>query len=283
MELVVLALAIFLDLIFAEPPLLVHPVFWFGKIIELFDGLRRGNVLDLIFVTFAVLAVILFALLLCKISKLLPFSVIWQAYLLFSAISIRSMVQHAEACINNGISRINVQKIVSRDTSRLSESQLCSAVIESTAENFVDGVLAPLLYFSIFGLPGALIYRAVNVSDAMIGYKTEKYFYFGKLAARLDDILNYIPSRLSLLFFEVLKGGSVKFGFENNVKLNGHSIAAMAYVLGVKLEKPGHYSIGMREAGIEDVKAAIITYKKLCFMAVVFSFALTTFRILLLT
>jgi len=260
-DLIILLLAILLDLTIGEPPVFIHPVCLFGKIVEIFKKFRRNfkPVVDFLYGVLTVLAVVLIALLLSKIQIFLI-----EVYLLFN-------------CIGNGIIRQNVQKIVSRDVSKLNDYQLCSAVIESIAENFVDGVFSPLFYFAIFGLPGALIYRAVNVCDAMIGYK--KYYYFGKFAARLDDLLNYIPARLSLILFEVLKRGSIKYGIKNNVKLNGCAISAMSYVLGVKLEKPGYYSLPGRYPKVEDVFKAIDVFKKLCMLAVLFVLFIILFRI----
>lgn len=276
-DLIILLLAILLDLTIGEPPVFIHPVCLFGKIVEIFKKFRRNfkPVVDFLYGVLTVLAVVLIALLLSKIQIFLI-----EVYLLFASISIKSMIDHARNCIGNGIIRQNVQKIVSRDVSKLNDYQLCSAVIESIAENFVDGVFSPLFYFAIFGLPGALIYRAVNVCDAMIGYK--KYYYFGKFAARLDDLLNYIPARLSLILFEVLKRGSIKYGIKNNVKLNGCAISAMSYVLGVKLEKPGYYSLPGRYPKVEDVFRAIDVFKRLCMLAVLFILIIIIVKILLI-
>jgi adenosylcobinamide-phosphate synthase len=194
------------------------------------------------------------------------------------------MILHAKACVDKGkVSAEGVQKIVSRDTSSLSEPQLCSATIESIAENFVDGVFAPLFYFSIFGLPGAVIYRAVNVCDAMVGYRNEKYEFFGKFAAKLDDVLNYVPARLSLLLFEFFKSGAIRYGIEKNVKLNGCAIAAMSYILGVRLEKPGYYSLEGKNPDVSDVMMAIEYFKKLSILAVLTALMITSIRLLLLT
>ena len=267
MEPLVLVLAFTLDLIFAEPPLKLHPVFWFGKIVEFFDRTRLIN--DLVYGSVMVAAVVTFAIVIANLPLPQPLQFLWHTYLLFSAISVKSMLQHVKSCVDSGMSREEVGKIVSRDTARLSEPQLCSAVIESMAENYVDGVVAPLFYFVLFGIPGVVVYKAVNVCDAMVGYRNEKYEYFGKTAARLDDLLNYIPARLSLLFFEIVKRGSIRYGLKNNVKLNGCSIAAMSYVLGVKLEKPGYYTLPGRDADVSDVIEASEIFLKLSILAFV--------------
>lgn len=258
MKLLVLAVSLTFEIIRAEPPEIVHPTVWFGKIVGFFD---RKLPPTIFFGGLTLLSVIFFAYVLVRISKSLPFplGILAQAYLLYSAISIRSMAEHAENCVRcGGIIRENVQKIVSRDTSNLSESQLCSAVIESVSENFVDGVVAPLFYYALFGLEGALIYRAVNTCDAMLGYRTGKYERFGKIPARIDDVLNFIPSRLSLLLYALFSRKALICGLKKNPKLNGNSMAAMAGLLGVKLEKPGKYVIDCgREPNVLDVKKSI--------------------------
>ncbi|MET1123900.1 MAG: adenosylcobinamide-phosphate synthase CbiB [Archaeoglobaceae archaeon] len=260
-------LAVALDLALGEPPLAAHPTRWFGKIVEVFDRRDYGR-FNLAVGTLCVLSCVSFALVI-SLAVPYPLSVFWHLYLLFSAVSVKSMVQHARRCLPRMESNA-VQMLVSRRVEDLSYSQRCSAVIESIAENFVDGFFAPLFYFSLLGLPGAMVYKAVNVCDAMIGYRKGKYEEFGKFAAKLDDALNFIPSRLSLLFFEVLKRGSLAYGLKMNPKLNGCSIAAMSYVLGVKLEKRHHYTLPGKEAGSEDVERAIGVYYKLCAMATVF-------------
>ncbi len=284
MEPLLLVAALILDAIIAEPPTLFHPVYWFGKVVEFFDRLRInfGPTTDLALGAVTVAAVVVFALLLAYVPLPAPIQLFWHTYLLFSAFSVKSMLQHVYMCVNNDMSAAAVQMLVSRNAAELSREQRCSAVIESIAENYVDGVVAPLFYFVLFGIAGAVVYRAINVSDAMIGYRGE-YEYFGKIAAKLDDALNYIPARLSLLFFEFVRRGSFRFGIERNVKLNGCTIAAMSYVLNVKLEKPGYYSLPGRSPAVEDVIAAAELFRKLSLLAFAAAFLLSTIKILLLT
>ena len=106
-----------------------------------------------------------------------------------------------------------VARIVGRDTAQLSEQGVIKATVETVAENFSDGVLAPLLYMLIGGAPLALAYKAINTMDSMVGYKNDKYLHFGRAAAKLDDVANYIPSRIAALLWIVaspLAGGSLK-------------------------------------------------------------------------
>uniref|UniRef100_A0A7J3M3Y3 Probable cobalamin biosynthesis protein CobD n=1 Tax=Archaeoglobus fulgidus TaxID=2234 RepID=A0A7J3M3Y3_ARCFL len=274
-ELYLLILAVLLDRIFKEPPLFAHPVVWFGKIIaffqRIFEKLERSGVFLHFLLGFTLTALLVFfAIFLAKIPLPQPLQFLWHLYLLFSSISIWSMIGHAENCIKKSFDPAEVQKIVSRDTKKLSKPQLRSAVIESTAENFVDGVFAPLFYFSLFGIVGAVVYRAINTADAMIGYRG-RYEYFGKVSAKLDDVLNFVPARLSLLFFEILRRGSFFYGLKNRVKLNGCTITAMSYVLGVKLEKPGYYSLPGRDPEDFDVVRAVKLFKAISLLSVAFS------------
>ncbi|MCS7121759.1 MAG: adenosylcobinamide-phosphate synthase CbiB [Archaeoglobaceae archaeon] len=264
MEVLIFITALLLDLIFGEPPLKVHPVYWFGKIVQFFDKFDLGK-LNFFWGFLCTTSCITFA----TILALIPFPV-WEIYLLFSSISIKSMVDHVKRCLPD-MKVEEVQKIVSRDVSKLNYPQRCSAVIESTSENFVDGFFSPLFYYSIFGIVGAMVYKAVNICDAMIGYRKGKYEKFGKFAARLDDVLNFIPARISLIFYEMMRRGSASFALKYNPKINGCSMAAMAYVLGVKLEKPGYYVIpGGREPELKDVEKTIKIFYKLCLISSVF-------------
>ena len=284
MELLVLLLAVTLDVFISEPPLVIHPVFWFGKLISFFEKLKILNhISDMIYGAFSTLAVVAFALTLALIPLPQPWCLLWHVYLLFSAVSIRSMIVHAERCVRDGVDREAVQQIVSRNTAELDEEQLCSAVIESVAENYVDGLVSPLFYFSVFGVAGAMVYKAVNTCDAMIGYRKGRYEYFGKFAAKLDDVLNFVPARISLIFFELLKRGALRYGIERNVKLNGCAIAAMSYILNVELEKPDYYLLPGRKANVSLVEEAIGAFKILSAIAVTFFAAVIAIRIVLLT
>jgi len=286
LELLLLILAFSLDLLIGEPPLLLHPVIWFARILEAFKRAfsaieRRSNAVQFFYGLIAVLTVLSFAFVLSIVPLPQPLMFAWHLYLLFSSISIKSMIQHAENCLHTNFDPAEVQKIVSRDTAKLNEPQLRSAVIESTAENYVDGVLSPLFYFSIFGVAGAVVYRAINLCDSMIGYRRH-YEYFGKFAARLDDAANYIPARIALIFFEFFRRGAFSYGLKNKVKLNGCTISAMSYVLGVKLEKPGHYSLPGRDARDEDVLKAIKIFRRVSFLALLFACLISTVRMFLL-
>jgi len=192
------------------------------------------------------------------------FAIAVSVYLLKSSFAIKSLARHVKDTIREDIEeqRKYVGLIVSRDVKSLDRPHLNSATIESLAENTVDSIVAPLFYYLIFGLSGALIYRAVNTLDAMIGYRNERYEFFGKFAARLDDITNFIPARLTVLLFLPLGPRKVLSHYKKaKFKINGDKpIAAMSAVLGVWLEKEGVYRFDGRTPELGDIKQALRVY-----------------------
>jgi adenosylcobinamide-phosphate synthase len=153
-----------------------------------------------------------------------------------------------------GAARQALRSLCSRDPSELGPRELVGASIESIAENASDSFVAPVLYYALFGLPGAVFYRAVNTLDAMVGYHG-RYEYLGKASARLDDALNFVPARLTALL--LLVGGAlarrdVRRGLATwrrdaattESPNAGRPMATMAGLLGVRLEKAGHYGLG---------------------------------------
>ncbi len=167
-----------------------------------------------------------------------------------------------------------VARIVGRDTAQLSEQGVIKATVETVAENFSDGVLAPLLYMLIGGAPLALAYKSINTMDSMVGYKNDKYLHFGRAAAKLDDVANYIPSRISALLWIVaspLAGGNLKNAWKiwrrdrrNHASPNsaqtesacagslGIQLAGPACYFGKRMEKP-YIGDAVRETEPEDI------------------------------
>lgn len=261
-------LALLWDFLLGEPPAKLHPVVWFGSIAGFLDRRckRRGPVLDFLAGAFTTLIVVAFALVLSTVPFYLPFPLNYAlaVYLLKSSFAVRSLYKHVARTVTEDIEekRKAVSMIVSRDTSTLDGAHLNSAAIESLAENLNDSVVAPLFYFLLFGLPGALVYRAVNTLDAMLGYRNERYEFFGKFPARVDDVLNFIPARLTVLLYLPL-GGRKVFGHYllARFKLNSDKpISAMSAVLDVWLEKPGLYRFPGRTPKNEDIKRALKVY-----------------------
>ncbi len=266
--LAVFVLALLWDLLLGEPPALLHPVVWFGKLAGLIDSRykRRSPELDFLAGMAAAVLVIAFAFLLSISPFFAPYPLNYAlaVYLLKSSFAIRSLHEHIARTITDDIEekRKAVSMIVSRDVRELDEPHLNSASIESLAENLNDSVVAPLFYFLPFGLPGALVYRAVNTLDAMLGYRNERYEYFGKFSARLDDVLNFVPARLTVLLYLPLGGRKVfRYYRLARFKINSDKpIAAMSAVLGVRLEKPGVYRFPGRTPENEDIKRALKVY-----------------------
>ncbi len=263
-----LLFAIALDLVVGEYPNRFHPVVWFGKIAEMMDKVygRRSPSLDFLAGVFCTTLVSTFAFLLSLTPKILPFPLnfIVEVYLLKSSFAIKSLYLHVRRTIVEDLEeqRKAVKMIVSRDVSKLDRPHLISASIESLAENIVDSVVSPIFYYLLFGLSGALVYRAINTLDAMIGYRDDRYEFFGKFCARLDDVLNFVPARITVLLFLPFNPKRVlRYYRLARFKINGDKpIACMSAILGVWLEKEGHYRFEGGEPTFKDVERALRIY-----------------------
>ena len=170
----------------------------------------------------------------------------------------KSLVQHVQDVAQSlrqslSAGRRSVAMIVGRDTGTMDEAQVARGAIESAAENFSDGIVAPVFWFAIAGLPGLIIYKAINTADSMIGYKNETYINFGWAAARLDDLVNWMPARLSALGIWLLTGCPIPWRtLAQDAKLHhspnaGWPEAAMAHALGISLSGPRSYEGKMHE------------------------------------
>ena len=184
----------------------------------------------------------------------------WVVEMLVAAVLLaqRSLVDHVQAVadalrLSVGKGRRAVAKIVSRDTGDMDTPQVARAAIESAAENLSDGVVAPAFWFLIGGLPGLLLYKVVNTADSMIGYRTERHEEFGWAAARLDDLLNLVPARLTALILVVIFYGVDHWGeIARDARAHkspnaGWPEAAMARALDIALAGPRSYDGEMRD------------------------------------
>jgi len=191
----------------------------------------------------------------------------------------RSLVQHVVAvgaALGQGLpeGRQAVSMIVGRDVAALDESAVSRAAIESAAENFSDGVVAPVFWFLLAGLPGIVAYKLVNTADSMIGYRSDKYLEFGWAAARLDDVMNYFPARISagLIAFATGSAEAIKVvradAGQHRSPNAGWPEAAMAGALGVALSGPRMYdgqltndsyvnAAGRKDLGPADIERAV--------------------------
>ena len=191
-----------------------HPVQWIGKLIAYFDeGLNDPDLQASdqrnhgIFAIVAICIVVgVPALAVAKLLANLTFGWIINIALATTMIAQKSLRDHVSAVARTlpqsiADARKHVGKIVGRDPNELNESDIAKAALESLAENTADGITAPIFWYAIFGLPGIVIYKAINTADSMIGHKSEKYLHFGRAAAKLDDIVNLPASRLTGLLF----------------------------------------------------------------------------------
>ncbi len=267
-----------------------HPVVWIGAAIEALETrLNRGSPprrrANGIFTAALLLAgafVIGGALQAALLA--LPFGVIPLALVSSSLLAQRSLHDHvAEVAGAAGFSleegRAAVARIVGRDVSRLDEAGVARAAIESLAENFSDGVVAPALWMALFGLPGALAYKAINTADSMIGHRSARYVDFGWASARLDDLLNLPASRLAALLLALASGRGAREALramgrdaKKHASPNaGWPEAAMAGALGLKLGGPRAYGErevagaplgdGRFEANVSDIRRALTLYQ----------------------
>ena len=282
LRLCTLCVAVFLDWILPEPPASIHPVVWFGRLVTLAQ--RFAPLSPPITATLAGLLLVLVAVALTLFAGWWITSTV-DSYPLLSAIvvgiglrttfTVRGLARAATdvrdklAAGRLDEARFSARSLVSRDTKTLSSSETASAAIESVAENTTDSFLGPWLAFALLGLPGAMAYRAVNTLDSMIGYRGE-YEYFGKAAARLDDIVNLVPARLSAVCIAVSAcvlspeatlrsaGASLRLHSATASPNAGWTMGAMAGALGVSLEKRGYYQLnGGRQPAVADIALAV--------------------------
>jgi adenosylcobinamide-phosphate synthase len=258
--------AFLLDLAVGDPRWLPHPVVLMGKVISYGDRLlRSGNArrdflagMTLSLILLALSAAIAFALV--TLYNLLP---LWLSFGATSALASTTLatrglldaVKHIEAPLCAGnlvVAREKLGHIVGRETSNLNQDKVLRASLESLSESTCDGIVAPLFYLFLGGVPLAMAYKAVSTLDSMIGYRTERYFYFGKFAARLDDAMNFIPARLTAVFI-VMATVAMRLNparalrvawrdHANHLSPNaGYPEAALAGAVGVRLGGPSIY------------------------------------------
>lgn len=273
MYLELLFFAYLIDFIFGEFHIiktLYHPIILFGNYIKWFekkfykDCIFRGFLLTISLLTLVFIGTFL----LSKIDN-----IYFQALLCSFTISSKMLYDSVKQVLSTDNPKYAISMLVSRDTKEMSESDINKAAIETYAENLSDGVVAPMFYMIFFGLVGAFIYKAINTLDSMVGYKNEKYEKFGKFAAKLDDVANFFPARITALLIALLffsKKAFRKFyvfGKKHESLNAGHPISAMALILNVSLggptsyfgkikEKP-YFGDGKKNIEKEDVKKAL--------------------------
>lgn len=274
--------AMALDAVMGEPRWLwsrvPHPAVLMGRVIGWCDA--RFNVFPQWHNgVLVVMALVAGAGLLGAVIEALPLGWLWSLIGAAILLAQKSLVQHVQAVADGlrygvGEGRRTVAMIVGRDTSGMDEPAVARAAIESAAENFSDGIIAPAFWYLIGGLPGILIYKVVNTADSMIGYRTPRHEDFGWAAARLDDVLNWIPARITagliaLAFWSARSLDVIRQDARLHRSPNaGWPEAAMAGVLDVALSGPRSYhgetrdypwvnGSGNPDIGVAEVEAAI--------------------------
>ena len=259
----VMAAALLLDAIVGDPEWLYrrfpHPVSWIGFILNVLERrLNSGSPALRIVLGGVALGLLLFISGAAAWALNLWLSPNWIGWFCLVVVAStmlaqRSLYDHVNAVLvplesaNIPDARRALGRIVGRDTTALDSDAICRAAIESLSENLSDGVVAPLLWGCLLGLPGIVMYKAINTADSMIGHRTERFLYFGRAAARLDDVVNFIPARLTGIFIAILSFSRpalrVMLADAGNHRSPnaGWPEAAMAGALGIRLSGPRTY------------------------------------------
>jgi adenosylcobinamide-phosphate synthase len=266
---IILVAAYILDLVVGDPQWLFHPVRALGTLVSNGERLLRGllpakSIFDLIGGAVLVVCVcsvgaawaLLVVTYVSRLSSAGGIAVsVWMASRMIATRSLADSgrtVAHALAHGTLEDGQKTVAMFVGRDTDVLDKAAVCRAAIETVAENTTDGVVAPLFWLSLGGLPALYVYKAVSTMDSMIGYTDKRYFWFGKIAARLDDVMNFVPARMAGL---LMVGASFLIGLDARSSLriyrrdrlkhaspnSAHTEAACAGALGIRLAGPACY------------------------------------------
>ncbi|WP_223292305.1 adenosylcobinamide-phosphate synthase CbiB [Salipaludibacillus neizhouensis] len=291
---IILCMAIILDLLIGDPKWLPHPVIGIGKLILLLEKRwnagsskrRKGLGILLTFTVIGTVYVLSFSMVLLAFQLHIALGIFLEAYLIFTTIAINGLREAALRVyvpLSQGdypAARYQLSMIVGRDTQDLSESEIVRGTVETLAENTVDGITAPLFWAFVGGAPLAMAYRAVNTLDSMVGYKNEKFHDFGWASARLDDIANWLPARITSVSFWLssmfIKGANRKLALQVTYRdakkhpspNGGWSEAMVAGLMGIQLGGINYYDgvisrrakMGdpLRELEGKDIKKTIV-------------------------
>ena len=245
-----------LDFIFGDPSRLPHPIVWFGKMISWGEHrLNKGSYRMAKGAVMAIVLILIVFFIVWGLKHLVPNKILWlilDTIIIFYCLAGTTLIREVsevflalDRSLDEG--RQQVARIVGRETSELSAQEVRTAALETLAENLSDGVIAPLFWLALLGTPGMLAYKMVNTLDSMIGYRTERYKDFGCWAARIDDVANYIPARLTALLMVIASGklSLMKFVWKNGRKHaspnSGYPEAALAGILNCRFGGPHYY------------------------------------------
>ena len=252
-----LALGVLMDLLLGDPRWLPHPIRGMGLLIRALERFLRKILFEKVSGCILVSAVLL------TVVSAVTVTLHWggfpvAAYWIFTCLAVRNLDQESNkviAALRDGdlhLARTLVGYLVGRDTCHLSDKDVIRAVFETVAENMSDAIVAPLFYLAILGVPGMVAYKAVNTMDSMVGYKNDRYLRFGWAAARLDDVANYIPARITAGLI-VLMAAVVRLRWRGAIRVvlrdahlqpspnAGYPEAALAGALGVRLGGLNYY------------------------------------------
>ena len=261
MDIVILLLPLLigwsLDVVFGDPARLPHPIVLFGRAISFLEhGLNKGARRRLkggaVAVGLIAATYVLSWWLIGSLSSWPWIKVAVEGILIFYCLAgttlireVRMVFEAADRSLDDG--RRQVGRIVGRDTAALTDHEVRTAALETLAENLSDGVIAPLFWYALLGVPGMLAYKMVNTLDSMIGYRSERYRQFGMIAARIDDAANWLPARITALLMVIAAGrpgliGFVRcFGPQHTSPNSGYPEAALAGVLDCRFGGPHDY------------------------------------------
>jgi adenosylcobinamide-phosphate synthase len=266
--LLILLLGLAIDVTLGEPPRVIHPVVWMGKVASFLvkGGAGHSRLTQFLYgLAITLFTVAIFVapayFLLSYLKGLNPVAYVVVGAMLFKVTFSLRELRRAALVVKTLLlkdklaeARFELRSLVGRNTSQLDKSLMVSATVESVAENSCDSFVAPLFYFLLLGVPGAMAYRVINTLDAMIGYHGE-FEYLGKFAAYLDSVANFIPARITALIIVLAAGiwkrnasGAWQIMWRDRRRTEspnaGWTMSAIAGALGVQLEKVGYYKLG---------------------------------------
>ena len=252
-------IAYILDLVFGDPQNIIHPVQIIGKMISLGEkillkeksGSRYKFFAGIILNIFVVSITYGLTCLIYKSSKISGVFTLIEIYLMYTVFSVNSLAREGNR-VYNILKEGNIEKarkdlsyLVSRDTETMDEKMIIRSTMETISENTVDGIVAPMFYMFLGGLPLAMTYKAINTFDSMVGYKNERYMDFGKFSAKIDDVANFIPARITGVLI-VAASMILRYNYKNSLKMfirdrknhsspnSAHAEASVAGALGVQ-------------------------------------------------
>jgi adenosylcobinamide-phosphate synthase len=285
-----------LDLVLGDPRSWPHPVRWIGAVVSRTEALVyrdtvRAGMLHWVLVVGIVFG--FFFLVMAGLAVVHPaLAVLGQVYVVFAGLATRSLHRECamvERCLIRGDlpgARVMLSRVVGRQTSHLDEPGIRRALLETMAENLSDGVVAPLFFLACFGLPGLVLCKTVNTLDSMVGYRNARYLHFGRAAARIDDVVNWVPARMTaglLVLGAACLGLPWKRAVRTMLRDGGKAAspnagvpeAALAGALGVRLGGPSVYfgqSVDKPWIGAEGTDPGALEYRSTVHLLYLISF-----------